>query len=53
MLAYEVWKECVSGLMATPRARPMRRSLKALTHLVPNFTYYGENTWAAERKRRS
>jgi hypothetical protein len=53
MLAYEVWKECVNGLLASPRAYPMRRSLKALTHLVPNFSYYSETTWTAERKRRA
>jgi hypothetical protein len=51
MLAYEIWKESISGLLATPRSRPMRRSLQALTHLVPRYTYYAANTWAAERKR--
>jgi hypothetical protein len=53
MLAYEVWKECVNGLLAAPRKYPMRRSLKALTHMVPNFTYCDERTWAAERRRKA
>jgi len=53
MLAYEVWKECVNGLLASPRRYPMRRSLHALTHMVPNFTYCDEKTWDAERRRKA
>lgn len=53
MLSYEVWKECVNGLLASPRRYPMRLSLKALTHLVPNFTYYHRRTWEVERRRRN
>jgi hypothetical protein len=52
MLAYEVWKECVNGLLMSSRKYSMRRSLKALTHMVPNFTYCDEKTWEAERRRR-
>jgi hypothetical protein len=54
MLAYEVWKECVNGLLVEPDLRryPIRKSLQALTHLVPRFTWYGENAWDAERRKR-
>ncbi len=54
MLAYEVWKECINGLRGpTPRRFPMRRSLQALTHLVPNFTHYSENSWVVERRKKA
>ena len=43
MLAYEIWKECVNNA-ASPRRYPMRKSLQALTHIVPNFSFYREGT---------
>jgi hypothetical protein len=52
MLAYEIWKESLNGLPPPPGSRPMRRSLRALTHLMPRFTYYAADTWAAERRKR-
>ena len=39
-LAYEIYKESISGLLPTPRLRPMRRSLETITDLVPQFVYY-------------
>ena len=51
MLAYEIWKECINGLLTSPRRFPVRRSLQAITHLIPNFTFYAEGVWDAERER--
>jgi hypothetical protein len=43
ILAYEVWKETIAGNVGTGdgRLRPMRKSLLAMTDIVPQFSYYG------------
>lgn len=53
MLAYEVWKECINGLLIEPNPRrfPRRQSLQALTHMVPRITWYGDGTWEAQRQK--
>ena len=52
MLAYEVWKESLNGLPPTSGSRPMRRSLRALVHLLPRFKYFAADTWATEKRKR-
>ena len=44
-LAYEIWKEAINGNLVTgdERLRPMRKSLRAMTDIVPRFSYWGSS----------
>jgi hypothetical protein len=54
MLAYEIWKECVNGVLGpSPRLIPMRRSLQLIADVVEDFLYDENNTWKVERQRRA
>jgi hypothetical protein len=53
MLAYELYKQAINRQLPPARQRPMRKSLRAITDLVTNFSVYDEHTWDAERQKKT